>query len=78
MCLLFPWYTGSLAKQMVDLLSQYKGIEYLLFPCSSSRIPFNHIPWHPAKVSAMYSASVEERATTFCFFDCHDMGPEPR
>jgi hypothetical protein len=35
-------------------------------------------PWHAAMAAAMYSASHEEVATAFCFWDCQLMGLLPR
>ena len=42
---------------------------------SSSMMDFNHNPSLVVRVAAMYSASVEERATVACFFVRHEMTP---
>jgi hypothetical protein len=37
----------------------------------------NHLASHDAKQAALYSASVEERATVGCFLLIQEMQPEP-
>ncbi|CAI0425245.1 unnamed protein product, partial [Linum tenue] len=46
--------------------------------CKSEINLFSHTASHAASVAAIYSASAEDRATVFCFFELHEMGFEPR
>jgi hypothetical protein len=39
----------------------------LFLPLNSTRRQANQTPWQAAVVAAMYSASHEDKATTFCF-----------
>nr|GEY17442.1 GDSL esterase/lipase At5g45950-like [Tanacetum cinerariifolium] len=45
---------------------------------NSLRMDHSQSAWHPAKANEMYSASVEDNATTFCFFVCQETAPDPR
>ena len=47
-------------------------------PLNSLTNQFSHVPWHAAKVAAMYSASHDDNATVFCFWDAQLISISPR
>ena len=63
---------------MADLLSTYRIAGAASRFSSSPRRQANQIPWHAAVAAAMYSASHEEVAATFCLCDFQLIGLLPR
>lgn len=60
---------GVLAEDMTDLSTLSTTLPDSSFLRSPMRRASETL-WHAAAVAAMYSASQEESATTFCFCDC--------
>ena len=75
MCLVRLWWTGFKARSIDPLLSTCidRG-DCCLNPSSEKRVR-SQIPCLEASEMAMYSASVEERATVGCFLDAQQMLP---
>ena len=65
---------GILAQVYCTLLSQYTTYSSCCIPSSLKNV-FIHTNSFPASVTAIYSASVVDKATHFCSLDCHDTAP---
>jgi len=66
--------TGLDAMKIEPWLSPQIGIGLRLYPSSPIRVCIQ-TTWRLQSESAMYSASVEDKATVFCAFVVHDTRP---
>ena len=76
MCLTWEWSKGSSDKVLVAVLSQEIMVgRFCQYPIASSRV---HNQIHSLAVSnaAIYSASQDEPATTFCLHVAQEMTPD--
>ena len=63
---------------MAPRLSHSSRGESRIGNASSLKRVDNHIVYEAALANARYSASVEDRATTLCLLDIHEMGLGPK
>jgi hypothetical protein len=78
MCFARAWKDWSPARIIAALLSQKIGVgasTVVPIPRTSIR---NQQASFAASDAPMYSASAEDRVTTFCFRDAHNIDPDPR
>lgn len=71
MCLLRSRCTRFLLSAIADLLSTHSFTIDRAFPISSPSSRLSQTPWQAVVAAAMYSASHDESAMTFCFCDVH-------
>lgn len=78
MCLVLACWTGLFARAMVETLSHMTsdGVG-ICMPKSESK-HLSHEISQVLSARALYSASVEDLETTYCFLDCHEMRLLPR
>jgi hypothetical protein len=77
MCLAREWNDWSFARIIAALLSHETGVgELIAIPIPHESI-CNQQASFAASDAPMYSASAEDRATTFCFREAHDIAPDP-
>jgi hypothetical protein len=62
-------------REMAPLLSTFKGVDDFSGKPTCSRDERIQMPSWIEWVTDTYSASVDERAMTDCFFDDHEIGP---
>jgi hypothetical protein len=77
-CLLRSWCTGFSINAMADLLSTFSFGARTGPPMSSASNRYSQTASHAIAAAAMYSASHEERATTFCLANCKATRPPAR
>ena len=79
MCFLRRWNSGFAVSRMAPLLSAFRLTGWLdsLYPKAAKNRAI-HKASFSASVVAIYSSSVEERATVACCFDWWDTGPPKR
>lgn len=77
MCLTREWSKGSSDSVLVAVLSQEIVVgRFCRYPIASSRVR-NQIHSLAVSNAAIYSASQEEEATTFCLRAAQEMAPDP-
>ena len=78
MCFERSWNLGFLVSAMQDWLSQCRILAPGCGKPKSDNSWRSHSSSFVAEAVAMYSDSVEERATVGCFRLCQEMAPPPR
>ena len=73
-CLLLPWQTGFFDRLGADLLFTKSWIGCLHSSFNSLMSAESHKHWQAISVEAIYSASQEDKATTFYFLEHHEIG----
>jgi len=76
MCLVRAWSSGFLLRFIAPSLSANRIVGHDCLIVSSSNSCWNHSSSCTASDSAMYSASVLDRATVACFFVIQEIGPK--
>ena len=69
MSFVLAWKIGFLVIAIADILSQQITVGSSIFCCKSESNLLSQIASHAASIAAMYSTSVEDKATVFCFFE---------
>ena len=73
-CLVWDWYATFLERCVELWLSQWSKNSLSFIPNSLRKLPIQ-ISSFPASTTAIYFASVVDKATHFCNRDCHDTIP---
>ena len=63
---------------IANMLSQWMMVGISSLCCMSERILLSHTASHATSIVAMYSASADDNATVFCFFEDQEIGFVPR
>ena len=77
MCFVRSCNTGLSAMLIAEVLSQSNLIRVGIWKCNSVRRLKIHYTSYVAEARALYSDSVEERATTFCFLHFQERSELP-
>lgn len=77
-CFVRSWSTGLAARARADLLSQCRVVDGMLWIPRSQSSVLSQVTSHTVRAIALYSASADDLATTFCFLVFHEIGKLPR
>ncbi|GKE28780.1 hypothetical protein Tco_1444164 [Tanacetum coccineum] len=78
MCLVLACWTGLDARAIEEMLLHMIGTGVELCTLNSYNKHLSQVISHVVSAKALYSASVDDLETTFCFLDCQEIRLEPR